>query len=68
MLLSSPCGQEVTSDGPKVKFSIPLPATMPVGSYRVALDVSPEQSRAKNSFEYEREVVILFNPWCKGEG
>ncbi len=39
-----------------------------MGSYRVEAEVSPEHSRERSRLEYEREVVVLFNPWCKGEG
>ena len=59
--------QKVGSDGAKVTFALSLPANMPVGAYRVELEVSPEHSRVKNTFKLPWELVILFNPWCPSE-
>ena len=43
-----------------------MPADFPVGRYRVVVEVAPEGSKRGEEQDAEREVVVLFNPWCKG--
>ena len=59
--------QMLKSDGVKVQFALSLPADFPIGSYRVELEVTPENSWNGSKFDVEKEVVVLFNPWCKGK-
>ena len=44
-----------------------IPADFPVGSYRMEVEVTPENSWNTKQFNVEKEIVALFNPWCKGE-
>ena len=59
--------QTATTDGTKVTFALALPANLPVGAYRLELEVSPEHSRTRHTFRLPQELVVLFNPWCPGE-
>ena len=59
--------QTATTDGTKVTFALALPANLPVGAYRLELEVSPEHTRTRHTFRLPQELVVLFNPWCPGE-
>ena len=59
--------QTATTDGSKVTFALVFPANMPVGAYRLELEVSPEHSRTRHMFRLPQELVVLFNPWCPSE-
>ena len=48
-------------------FALALPVNLPVGAYRLELEVSPEHSRIRHTFRLPQELVVLFNPWCPGE-
>ena len=49
-----------------MEFSLLMPADFPVGRYRMVVEVAPEGSKRGEEQDAEREVVVLFNPWCKG--
>ena len=48
-------------------YALTIPPDFPVGGYRVEIEVIPEDSRSGNKHEVEKEIVVLFNPWCKGK-
>lgn len=31
------------------------------------IEVTPENSWSSSKHEVDKEIVVLFNPWCKGE-
>ena len=59
--------QQVKSEGAKAVFALTIPPDFPVGSYRVEMEVTPEDSWNTTEFDVPKEFVVLFNPWCKGE-
>ena len=48
-------------------YALTIPPDFPVGGYRVEIEVTPENSWNSSKLEVEKEIVVLFNPWCKGE-
>lgn len=58
--------QEINSEGSKVTLSLSLPPDFPVGSYRLEVEVQPEGSRTREKLKVDKEMVVIFNPWCKG--
>ena len=58
--------QEIKSESSKVTLSLSLPPDFPVGSYCLELEVQPEGSRAREKLKVDKEMVVIFNPWCKG--
>lgn len=58
--------QEIKSEGSKVTLSLSLPPDFPVGSYRLEVEVQPEGSRMREKLNVDKEMVVIFNPWCKG--
>ena len=48
-------------------YALTVPPDFPVGGYRVEIEVTPENSWNSSKLEVEKEIVVLFNPWCKGE-
>ena len=49
-----------------MELSLLIPEDFPVGRYRMVVKVAPEGSKRGGEQDADREVVILFNPWCKG--
>ena len=49
-------------------YALTIPADFPVGGYRMEIEVTPENSWSSSKHEVDKEIVVLFNPWSKGEG
>ena len=47
-------------------YSLMLPADFPVGSYHIVVEVTPQDSKQGERQDVDREMVVLFNPWCRG--
>ena len=43
-----------------------MPADAPVGGYQGYVRLPAGGNKHDSVWEMEKEIVILFNPWCKG--
>ncbi|XP_052815832.1 hemocyte protein-glutamine gamma-glutamyltransferase-like isoform X1 [Mya arenaria] len=50
-------------------FQIMTPPTIPVGKWKMGIDVIKRKERSSVTFRYEHKdhIYILFNPWCKDD-
>ena len=47
-------------------LSLLMPADFPVGRYRMVVAVAPEGSKRGERLDADKDMVVLFNPWCEG--
>eukprot|EP00058_Branchiostoma_floridae_P017392 XP_002602880.1 hypothetical protein BRAFLDRAFT_103263 [Branchiostoma floridae] len=57
----------VKADGQNVKVSITSPANAIVGRYHVVVETELAGERSRSRKVDIRNVVVLFNPWCKDD-
>lgn len=51
--------------GNKVKLSINSPSSAVIGLYGLTVTTSPLKGDGSNTYNSNRNVVLLFNPWCE---
>ncbi|CAL4177013.1 unnamed protein product, partial [Meganyctiphanes norvegica] len=56
-----------TQDGETATIEVQIPHHVPVGVWKLAVEVSPRgDDKVRDIFRLEDQIFILFNPWSKG--
>lgn len=57
----------VSTSNDKVRYRVHVPPDAPVGSYKGYVRVPVGRGKPDSVWEMEKDIVLLFNPWCKGK-
>lgn len=57
----------VEQNGNKIKLSVNSPASAVIGLYGLTVTTSTLKGVAANTYNSDKNIVMLFNPWCEGK-
>lgn len=57
----------VEQSGSKLRLSVNSPASAVCGQYGLTVTCGSNQSETTTTHECNKNIVMLFNPWCEGE-
>lgn len=57
----------VEQNANRIKLSINSPPTAVIGKYKLTVSTRSTESERVNVYDPEKDVYMLFNPWCEGE-
>ncbi|KAL3054828.1 hypothetical protein OYC64_017710 [Pagothenia borchgrevinki] len=55
----------VEQNGNKIKLSVNSPARAVIGLYGLTVTTSTSKGEAANTYNSDKNIVMLFNPWCE---
>lgn len=57
----------VEQNANRIKLSINSPPNAVIGKYKLTVSTRSTESEAVNTYDPEKNIYMLFNPWCEGE-
>lgn len=57
----------VEQNANRIKLSINSPPNAIVGKYKLTVSTRSTENESVNMHDPEKDLYILFNPWCEGE-
>ena len=57
----------VAANGNKVKLSVNSPARAVIGLYGLSVVTCSAKGEAATTYNSNKNIVMLFNPWCEGK-
>lgn len=57
----------VRQDGDRLLLSVNIPRTAVIGQYQLTVETSCASGEFISTHDPDNDIVVLFNPWCRGE-